>query len=111
VYNSGINFGSTGFNVGSNYVQFSGQPNAFNDRYADTFQVDTSQYTTVTISSIAGNNTNGGTTPVSNLSVYWFSPTGGGLLGYIPSSGSSLTQYSFTLPNEARGKQIDIFFC
>lgn len=110
IYNSGINFGSDGFNLGNNYLQFSGQPNALNDRFADTFQVDTSTYTTVTINAISGNGSNGGSLPNVDLQVYWFSASSSGLLGYISKNNSSLTQYSFTLPNEARGKEIDIFF-
>lgn len=110
IYNSGINFGSDGFNLGNNYLQFSGQPNALNDRFADTFQVDTSTYTTVTINAISGSGSNGGSLPNVDLQVYWVSASSSGLLGYISKNNSSLTQYSFTLPNEARGKEIDIFF-
>lgn len=115
-YNSGISFGSSGFNIGQSYVQFSGQPNNANDRYADTFSLDATLYTTVNVSAIAGNNTNGGTTPTANLSVYWFSTDANGntidygLLGTIPSSGSSLTNYTFTLPDAARNNRVDIYF-
>jgi len=118
IYTDGVEFGASGngsgrmggFNIGANYLKFSQTPDAYNDRTADTIKVDTSKYTTVTISAIAGNNSNGGVSPTANLSVYWFSATNGGFLGRIPSSGGSLTDYSFTLPAEARGKDIDIYF-
>jgi hypothetical protein len=116
-FSDGIEFGASGdgsgrmggFNIGVNYLKFSQTPDASNDRSATTIKIDASTYTTVAISAIVGNNSNGGVSPTANLSVFWLSPTGGGILGQIPSNGGSLTDYSFTLPAEARGQDIEIF--
>lgn len=109
-FTDGINYGSDGFDLDQNYLQFSGSPDAYNDRYANTIQIDSTQYTTISFSAISGNGSNGGSTPSSDLTVYWFSDTGFGILGTIPSNASNLTKYSFTLPPEARTEKLEIFF-
>jgi hypothetical protein len=106
----GVNFGSDGFDLGQNYLQFSGEPDEYGNRIAGAFAIDTSQYTNITFNAVAGNSSNTGTTPSTDLGVYWFSSTTGGLLGVIPKNSNSLSQYSFTLPKEAMGKEIEIFF-
>ena len=116
-YTVGIDFGPSGngsmaiggFSLGADYAKFSQTPDAYNSRSINTVKVDTTTYTNFSISAIAGNNSNGGVSPLNDLELYWFSDTSFGLLGIIPSSATSLTQYSFEFPQEARGKNVDVF--
>jgi len=108
VYTSGVDVGS---DFGSEYLQFSGNPNEFGNRVTILNPTDTSNYTTVSISVIGGNDTGYLKSPSNNLTVYWFSPTAGGVLGSISKSNvssTSLTSFSFTLPTEARGPGTEI---
>lgn len=108
VYTSGVDVGS---DFGSKYLQFSGNPNESGNRFTFLNPTDTSNYTTVSISVIGGNNTGYLKSPSNNLSVYWFSPTAGGFLGSISKSNissTSPTSFAFTLPTGARGPGTEI---
>ena len=94
-----------GFNLGKNYVLFNG---ADNTRYYAPPISDLTTYDTVTISIIAGNDTNGGTTPINDSYLYWVvdgEVIVSSLADLVNSkTADSLTTYTFTIPKEARGK-------
>ena len=78
----------------------------------------------LTFSAIAGNSSsnaggvgsNGGTLPYDDLSVYWYvynddgTFSNAGLLGTIPKTTSSLTNFTFDIPTELSGKTIALNF-
>jgi len=78
----------------------------------------------LTFSAIAGNSSsnaggvgsNGGTLPFKDLSVYWYvynddgTFSNSGLLGTIPKTTSSLTNFTFDIPTELSGKTISLNF-
>ena len=105
---SGIN---GGFNIETNYLSFDGKDNS-TTRVATLNPIDTSLVDSISITGLRGNNSNGGVTPVSDLTlVYYNIDTGSiGEITLMNASGpTSLTKQTFSLPREAQGKNIRFY--
>ena len=106
---------SVGSDFGAEYLNFSGDFNEYGNRYAFLNATDTSNYTTVNISVIRGNDTPGtyNKLPTNDLVVYYYNNTTNvsDILGSILRSNVSAispNSFPFTLPLEARGPGVEI---
>jgi hypothetical protein len=106
---------SVGSDFGVEYLNFSGDFNEYGNRYAFLNATDTSNYTTVNISVIRGNDTPGtyNKLPTNDLVVYYYNNTTNvsDILGSILRSNVSAispNSFPFTLPLEARGPGVEI---
>jgi hypothetical protein len=102
---------SGGFDVGGSYLAFSGKDNN-TFRVATLNTIDTSVVDTISVTALRGNDSNGGITPTSNLTLlYYNKDTGeeGEITVMTPSGPTSLTKLQFTLPKAAQGKNIEFY--